>query len=108
MQCDSRLDGQHRVTRGEDQPQHVVLDEVNGVDEVLFKRTISKHLADQLMILRCKVLAPTNLVDAATPRRCEQPGTGLARNAIARPLFAPRPGLPAQAPRRCRGRVSGA
>ena len=88
-QRDSRLRGEHRVARSEDESEHVVVDVVEGGVEVGLGRVGRPQLlrVPHLLQLAREVDVAADAVDGAASRRRGEPGPGLVGHPVARPLF---------------------
>lgn len=85
---DAGLRRQHRMARGEDQPQQVVVD-VLGVMEGgrLLRRRRRLQVAADLCELAGVVLAAADQVHGAVPGGGHEPGAGVVGDAVAGPLL---------------------
>ena len=82
----ARFGRQHRMTRGEDQPQQIIADIVfeSGVE---VGHVVRLHFVDQLLVLVLGERVMAEVIDAAAFGDRHQPRRRIARNALGRPLF---------------------
>ena len=91
-QSDACLHGKHGMTRNEHQAQQVVTDLVieRGIDRFAIVDEVTAlglDFAPELLVLAPHELRVAHGVDRAMLRRLHEPGAGLGRNALVRPLL---------------------